>query len=78
MPGDETGNQTLQQLLKIHEMVTTDEGIGLAFDKGVLEELIEANLKFQAKQDADKAAAPKTGRRAAIEAQKARKRAAEV
>ena len=78
MPGDETGNQTLQQLLKIHEMVTTDECIGMAFDKSVLEDLIEENMKFQAKQDADKEALPKTGRRAAIEAQKARKKDAQT
>jgi hypothetical protein len=74
MPGDEDRSETLQQLLKIHQMVS-DTDLGISFDTGVLEELIEQSLKFQERQEEVKTELPKTGRRAAIEAQKARKAA---
>ena len=72
MPGDD---DTLQALLRVHSMVVGSDLLEVSFDKKVLEELIEASLSFQEEQDKPK---QKTGRRAAIEAQKARKRNAQT
>ena len=72
MPGDD---DTLQALLRVHSMVVGSDLLEVSFDKKVLEELIEASLSFQEEQDKPK---QKTGRRAAIAAQKARKRNAQT
>ena len=77
MPGDEDNN-TLQTLLTIQAMISgVDNALAIHFDKSVLDDLIETSLKFQEKQEQDKPK-QKTGRRAAIEAQKERKRSVRV
>ena len=68
MPGDDDDN-TLQLLLTIQSLVS---GVGMVLPTGknVLETLIE-----QARAQGAETEFPKTGRRAAIAAQKARKNA---
>lgn len=69
MPGD---GDSLETLLRIHKFVLDEDqtGVGdVVFDRNVLEELIERASKLETKAEL-----PKTGRRAAIEAQKARKK----
>jgi hypothetical protein len=70
MPGDD---DQLQTLMRIHSILCDDAEFPL--DKKVLENLISNSLKFQ---DWKGKPRPKTGRRAAIAAQKARKKDAQT
>lgn len=72
MPGDNPGD-TLEELMRIHRFILEDEKTAVHFDKDVLQALIEQTLKTKVQTKF-----PKTGRRAAIEAQKARKKNAET
>ncbi len=73
-------DEALQRLLHIHSLVAGDEMVEVNFDTKLLEDLIEASLKFQGEQEVptEFPKAEPTGRRAAIAAQKARKKDAQT